>query len=208
MTQHGLDIFSTTKFIIKLHFHTCCWCLLLFEFYISGILCSQADTLHLHVIVHEWLAFYINYSAFLYIHRGVLTSYSAVWKLLSWCHTSAAISAHSVYTIQPCTVSHHFMQSLIHRVHRCLTATCHLHFWQNDQDLLHATDVTHKTRGSGMDTWMGQHRKLTLEMKILPPLLPDLNPRPFNDKSVTLTTELSLLPMYISWSCMSPSVSQ
>ena len=66
----------------------------------SAILHSRADSLCLHVILHEWLAFY---SAFLNIHRsGVLT-------VLAWLvpHETAAISARSVYTIQPCTVSLH-----------------------------------------------------------------------------------------------------
>ena len=27
-------------------------------------------------------------------------------------------------------------------MHACLAVTCHLHFWQNDQGLLHATAVT------------------------------------------------------------------
>ena len=34
------------------------------------------------------------------------------------------------------------MQSHMHKVYECLAVTCHLHFWQNDQDLLHATAVT------------------------------------------------------------------
>ena len=63
----------------------------------------------------------------------------ATW---SRCH----LSTHSVYTIQPCTsLQCHFMQSHICRVHACLAVTCHLHFWQNDQDLLHATVVTQFT---------------------------------------------------------------
>ena len=33
------------------------------------------------------------------------------------------------------------------RVHACLAVTCHLHFWQNDQDLLHAIAVTHVWNG-------------------------------------------------------------
>ena len=28
------------------------------------------------------------------------------------------------------------------KVHACLAVSCYLHFWQNDQDLLHATAVT------------------------------------------------------------------
>ena len=34
---------------------------------------------------------------------------------------------------------HDFMQSHICLVHSCLTLACHLHFWQNDQNLLCAT---------------------------------------------------------------------
>ena len=66
----------------------------------SAILRSRADSLRSHVILHGWIAFY---SAFLNIHRsGVLTA-------LAWLvpQESAAISARSVYTIQPCTVSLH-----------------------------------------------------------------------------------------------------
>ena len=31
------------------------------------------------------------------------------------------------------------MQSHIRKVYACLAVTCHLHFWQNDRDLLRAT---------------------------------------------------------------------
>ena len=34
------------------------------------------------------------------------------------------------------------MQSHIRKVYACLAVTCHLHFWQNDRGLLHATAVT------------------------------------------------------------------
>ena len=44
-------------------------------------------------------------------------------------HETAAVSAHSVYTIQPCTMLHHFMQRHTHRVHVCLVVACHLHFY-------------------------------------------------------------------------------
>ena len=55
---------------------------------------------------------------------------------------TVAVSARSVYTIQPCTMSRHFMQRHINRVLACLTVTCHLRLWQNDQDFLRATAVT------------------------------------------------------------------
>ena len=54
------------------------------------------------------------------------------------------------------------------RVYACLTVTCHLHFWQNDRDLLRATAVT---RGWNGYRNKSQRRKSTLEKKLLPPLL-------------------------------------
>ena len=57
------------------------------------------------------------------------------------------------------------MQSHIRKVNACLAVTCHLHFWQDDRDLLRATAVT---RGWNGYQNRSQHRKLTLEKKILP----------------------------------------
>ena len=99
---------------------------------------------------------------FLNIHRsGVLTA-------LAWLvpHETAAVSAQVLcipYNHAPC----HFMQSYIRKVYACLAVTCHLHFWQNDRDLLRATVVT---RGWNGYRNKSQHRKSTLEKKILPPL--------------------------------------
>ena len=64
----------------------------------SAILRSQADSLRSHVILHEWIAFY---SAFFKISTEVV--------YLQWLvpQETAAISAHSVYTIQPCTMPLH-----------------------------------------------------------------------------------------------------
>ena len=59
-----------------------------------------------------------------------------------------------------------FMQSHMRKAHACLAVTCHLHFWQNDRDLLRATAVT---RGWNGYRNKSQHRKLILEKKILPP---------------------------------------
>ena len=47
-----------------------------------------------------------------------------------------------VFIIHLCTMSRHFMQSYICRLHASLAVTCHLHFWQNAWDLLLATVVT------------------------------------------------------------------
>ena len=63
-----------------------------------------------------------------------------------WCHMKLLPSRHVLctsYNHAPC----HFMQSHIRKVHARLAVTCHLHFWQNDQGLLHATAVTRGWNG-------------------------------------------------------------
>ena len=106
-------------------------------------------------------------------------------------HETATVSAQVLctpYNHAPC----HFMQSHIRKVYACLAVTCHLHFWQNDRDLLRSTSVTRWWNGYRNKS---QHRKLTLEKKIPPPLsCRDSNPRPFNHESGALTTELSRSP--------------
>ena len=99
---------------------------------------------------------------FFNIHRsGVLTA-------LAWLvpHEIAAVSAQVLctpYNHAPC----HFMQSHIRKMYACLAVTCHLHFWQNDRDLLRAAAVI---RGWNGYRNQSQHRRSTLEKKILPPL--------------------------------------
>ena len=79
------------------------------------------------------------------------------------CET-AAILACSVYLFSTTMLmSHHFMQSYLHKVHVCLVVTCHLHFWLNDWNLVCAFVVVGVEGGGGVDTEMSQHRKLTLE---------------------------------------------
>ena len=58
---------------------------------------------------------------------------------------TAAISALSMYTIQQCTISRHFMQSHMGYIGgmACLAVTSLMHFWHNDRDFLRATSVTH-----------------------------------------------------------------
>ena len=97
-------------------------------------------------------------------------------------HKTAAVSAQvqcTLYNNAPC----HFMQSHIRMVHACLAVTCQLHFCQNDRNLLRATAVT---RGWNGYQNKSQHKKLTLEKSILPPLL--------THESSALTTELSPPP--------------
>ena len=106
----------------------------------SAILRSRADSLRSHVILHERIAIYSAFFIFYFlfnIHR------SDVLTALAWLvpKETAAISARSVYTIQPCTMSLHA------KPHACLAETCHLHFWHNDLGLLRATAVTRGWNG-------------------------------------------------------------
>ena len=68
------------------------------------------------------------------------------------------------------------MQSHVCKVYASLAVTCHLHLWQNDRDLLRAIAVTWGWNGYQNKS---RHRKLTLEKKILPPLLQGFEPMTF-----------------------------
>ena len=119
---------------------------------------------------------------------------SAIW-LCGWCHMKLLPSQHTFCGHH--TTMHqfsHFIWSNICRVHVCSAVTCHLHFWQNDRDLLCATVVTQGWNGY----WnKSQHRMLTLEKKICPVLRHGLKPMTVHHESGALTTELSPLP--IEW---------
>ena len=79
----------------------------------------------------------------------------------------------------------------IRKVYACLAVTCHLHrFWQNDRDFLRATAVT---RGSNGYRNKSQHRKSTLEKKILPPLLQGFDAMDWRVKSAGSRGE------HVSW---------
>ena len=90
-----------------------------------------------------------------------------------WCHMKLLPSRRVLCT--PC----HFMQSHIRKVFVCLAVTCHLHLWQNDRGLLRATAVT---RGWNGYRNKSQHRKLTMEKKILPPLQQGFEPATFRSR--------------------------
>ena len=64
-------------------------------------------------------------------------------------------------------------------MYACLAVTCHLHFWQNDLGLLRATAVT---RGWNGYRNKSQHRKSTLEKKILPPFQQGFEPATFQSR--------------------------
>ena len=62
-------------------------------------------------------------------------------------------------------------------MYACLAVTCHLHFWQNDRDFLRATVVTRRCYRN-----KSQHRKSTLEKKILPPFQQGFEPATFQSR--------------------------
>ena len=138
----------------------------------SAILCSRAVSLHSHVILHEilheWLAYFIA--------RFLISTEVVYWH--GWCRMNLLPSWRILctpYNHAPC----HFMQSHIRKVYACLAVTCHLHFWQDDQDLLRATAVTRGWNGY----WnRSQRRKLTLEKKILPPFQQGFEPATFQSR--------------------------
>ena len=78
----------------------------------------------------------------------------------------------------------------IRKVYACLVVTCHLHFWQNDRDFLRATVVT---RGWSGYRNKSQHRKSTLEKKILPPFQQGFEPATFQSRA-----DASLGPFFYS----------
>ena len=86
-----------------------------------------------------------------------------------------------------------FNKSHIRKVYACLAVTCHLHFWQNDRDFLRATVVT---RGWNGYRNKSQHRKSTLEKKILPPFQQGFEPATFQSANC-----LILRPLYRSSHC-------
>ena len=120
--------------------------------------------------------FFYFFFFILNIHRSGVSTYSAgIWLVP---HETAAVSAQVLctpYNHAPC----HFMQSHIRKVYVCLAVTCHLHFWQNDQGLLRATAVT---RGWNGYRNKSQHRKSTLEKKILPSLQQGFEPATFRSR--------------------------
>ena len=85
-------------------------------------------------------------------------------------------------------MSRHFMQSHIRRVYTCLAVTCHPHFSVAERSGSFTCYCGNTGGGWGGGVGDGyrnknQHRKLTLEKKILPPILPGLEPETFDYES-------------------------
>ena len=90
---------------------------------------------------------------------------------------TAAVSVQVLCTSLQC----HVIRSHIRRMHVRLAATCHLHYRQNDRDLLRAAAVTREWNGYRNKS---QHRQLTMEKKIILPFLPELELETFYQESV------------------------
>ena len=94
--------------------------------------------------------------------------------LLSWCLMSSDVIWHIRDKLWPMP-----KHGSIRKVYACLAVTCHLHFWQNDRDFLRAIVVT---RGWNGYRNKSQHRKSTLEKKILPPFQQGFEPTTFQSR--------------------------
>ena len=135
-----------------------------------------------HVIVNAREAFY----SVLNIHlSGVLTALLVVTWLVP--RTTSAISAHSVYTIQPCTIPHHFMQSQIRTQGACLFS-CNLPFVLLAEWLGSFTCYCSTQTRVSRESWHWRRKFSHLSHW-------DSNLRPFDHESGTLTTELSTFPI-------------
>ena len=87
------------------------------------------------------------------------------------------------------------------RVHAYLGVTCHLHFWQNGRCLLRAIEVT---RGLERAPNKSHHTTLTLEKKILPPLLSRFELSTFRSRvrrSYQQAVVISLIAVIITFKC-------
>ena len=113
--------------------------------------------------------------------------------LLSWCLMSSDVIWHIRDKLWPMP-----KHGSIRKVCACLAVTCHLHFWQNDRDFLRATVVT---RGWNGYRNKSQHRKSTLEKKILPPFQQGFEPATFQSQVRRSNHWAIPAPIHIHRSC-------
>ena len=126
------------------------------------------------MILHEWIAFY---STFLNIHRsGVLTALA--WLVPQESAARVSLGAFCVHhTTMHCVTS---CKATFVKVYACLAVTCHLRFWQNDR----AGSFMCYCSNPGVDGYRNksQHKKLTLEKKIIPLLQQGFEPVTFRSR--------------------------
>ena len=118
--------------------------------------------------------------------------------MMSWCLMSSDVIWHIRDKLWPMP-KHGSIKATYVRCMRVLAVTCHLHFWQNDRDFLRATVVT---RGWNGYRNKSQHRKSTLEKKILPPFQQGFEPATFQSR-----VRRSNHMLFLFWSgfCMAES---
>ena len=126
---------------------------------------SEAFDIVVIVCSHSW-----DWNKCLSVERPM----SLLLLLLSWCLMSSDVIWHIRDKLWPMP-----KHGSIRKVYACLAVTCHLHFWQNDRDFLRATVVT---RGWNGYRNKSQHRKSTLEKKILPPFQQGFEPATFQSR--------------------------
>ena len=156
----------------------CCWSLLC-----STILRFWADSLRLHVILHEWIAFY---STFLNIHQsGVLAvSNSAGIAGATWnsCHLDAFCVHH--------TTMHHVTSCKATCVFSCNLPPALLAEWPGSFMCYCGNTEVERISEMRISTesrsWRRKFSRLSCR---------DSNPRPFDHESGALTTELSPPPV-------------
>ena len=166
-----------------------CWC-------INSIThtCIHQPPTHPHVACDlEWVAVYF-YRTFLNIHRSdVLTTLFGL--LHGWCYVKLLQSWRKFCvhytTMRQFTVSLSWIH--IPRVYVCLVVTCHLHFGQNKQALLHATVV--KQGWNGYQNGHQHEQNVYLEEENSCATPAETQPATFWSGVWLSTPELSLLPL-------------
>ena len=107
----------------------------------SAILCSWAVTAHVTCNSESVTVSFTACTFNSYRRDDLIALFGCCMAGATW--NCCCFCASPVYTIQPYTsLQCHFIQSHIGRVYVWLAVSCHLHFWRNDQNLLHASAVT------------------------------------------------------------------
>ena len=86
-------------------------------------------------------------------NNAISTQLVYLQRWYGWCDMKLLPSWRVLCTLYNHAPSH-FMQSHIRKAYACSAVTCHLHFWQNVRDLLHAT----VSNSSGTDTGVDKKR--------------------------------------------------
>ena len=154
----------------------CRWSLLY-----SAILRSRADSLP-SCCMWFWMSDQPFVASFEY--PPPWCTYSAVRLIYGRYHVKLLPSRRVLCTpcnLSPCHVTS--CKSHIGRVHACLAVTCHLHFWQNDGDLLL------RQHGGGKDTEIRVSTEgWPRSPKFSGSTCRDSNPGPFNHEFCALAT--------------------